>query len=201
LFDRGFAESGGGVPLETLPTSSIAAPPDMRAEICSRRNRLAVVAAMAEEERIFAAGGAAAGAAPTPLALTGRGGPVPAAVAAPVPTAPPATAVALLTERVHFEPIPVFVGPKPGWTGPVLAARRTVDTPAEASAFTSEKSVPSEGAAEPSSAPVALQGAVHIPPPTRARAKIGHPVTTTVAREHRLAAIAARRSPKKRSVN
>ncbi|MFZ2104370.1 MAG: hypothetical protein WAV18_03130, partial [Roseiarcus sp.] len=133
---------------------------------------------------------------PVPAAVAA----VPAAVAAPVPTAPPATAIALLTERVHFEPIPVFVGPKPGWTGPVLAARRTVDTPAEASAFTSEKSVPSEGAAEPS-APVALQGAVHIPPPTRARAKIGHPVTTTVAREHRLAAIAARRSPKKRSVN
>ncbi len=204
LFDRGFAQSGGGVPLESLPTSSIAAPPDMRAEICSRRNRLAVVAAMAEEERIFAAGGAAAGAAPTPSAPMGRGGPVPAAVAAvaaPAPTAPPATAVALLTERVHFEPIPVFVGPKPGWTGPVLAARRTVDTPAEASAFTSEKSVPSEGAAEPSSAPVALQGAVHIPPPTRARAKIGHPVTTTIARERRLAAIAAKRSPKKPSVN
>ena len=206
LFDRGFAVSGGGVALESLPTSSVAAPPDMRAEICSRRNRLAVVAAMAEEERIFAAGGATAGAAPTPSAPTGRGGPVPTAVAAvpavpaPAPTAPPATAVALLTERVHFEPIPVFVGPKPGWTGPVLAARRTVDTPAEASAFTSEKSVPSEGAAEPS-APVALQGAVHIPPPARARAKIGHPVTTTVAREHRLAAIAARRSPKKRSVN
>jgi D-alanyl-D-alanine carboxypeptidase len=200
LFDRGFAQSGGGVPLETLPTSSIAAPPDMRAEICSRRNRLAVVAAMAEEERIFAA----AGAAPTPSAPMGRGGPVPAAVAAvaaPAPTAPPATAVALLTERVHFEPIPVFVGPKPGWTGPVLAARRTVDTPAEASAFTSEKSVPSEGPAEPSSAPVALQGAVHIPPPTRARAKIGHPVTTTIARERRLAAIAAKRSLKKPSVN
>jgi D-alanyl-D-alanine carboxypeptidase len=204
LFDRGFAESGGGVPLETLPTSSIAAPPDMRAEICSRRNRLAVVAAMAEEERIFAAGGAAAGAAPTPSAPMGRGGPVPAAVAAvaaPAPTAPPATAGARLTERVHFEPIPVFVGPKPGWTGPVLAARRTVDTPAEASAFTSEKSVPSEGAAEPSSAPVALQGAVHIPPRTRARAKIGHPITTTIARERRLTAIAAKRSLKKPSVN
>src|SRR5271170_3970448 len=203
LFDRGFAESGGGVALESLPTSSVAAPPDMRAEICSRRNRLAVVALMAEEERIFAAGGAAAGAAPTPSAPMGRGGPVPAsvaAVAAPAPTAPPATAVALLTERVHFEPIPVFVGPKPGWTGPVLAARRTVATPAEASAFTSEKSDPAEAATEPS-APAALQGAVHIPPPTRARAKIGHPVTTTVAREHRLAAIAAKRSPKKRIVN
>ena len=82
LFDRGFAESGGGVALENLPTSSVAAPPDMRAEICSRRNRLAVVAAMAEEERVFAAGGAAAGAGPTPSAPTGRGGPVPAAIAA-----------------------------------------------------------------------------------------------------------------------
>src|SRR5271170_191047 len=203
LFDRGFAESGGGVALESLATSSVAAPPDMRAEICSRRNRLAVVAAMAEEERIFAAGGSAAGAAPTPSAPTGRGGPVPgavAAVAAPAPTAPPATAVALLTERVHFEPIPVFVGPKPGWTGPVLAARPTAGLSAEVSAFTSEKSPASETATEPS-APVALQGAVHIPPPTRARAKIGHPVTTTVAREHRLAAIAAKRSPKKRIVN
>src|SRR5271154_1762207 len=126
LFDRGFAQSGGGVALESLPTSSIAAPPDMRAEICSRRNRLAVVAAMAEEERIFAAGGAAAGAAPTPSAPTGRGGLVPTAVAAvpavpaPAPTAPLATAVALLTERGHVEPIPGFVGPKPGWTGPVL---------------------------------------------------------------------------------
>src|SRR5271156_4278160 len=192
LFDRGFAESGGGVALESLPTSSVAAPPDMRGEICSRRNRLAVVAAMAEEERVFAAAGVAS----TAAAPNGRGrGPV-AAPAAP----PPAAAAALLAERVHFEPIPVFVGPKPGWTGPVLAARPTVDTPAEASAFTSEKSVPSEGAAEPS-APVALQGAVHIPPPARASAKVGHPVTTPVAREHRLAAIAARRSPKKRSVN
>src|SRR5271156_6640997 len=119
LFDRGFAVSGGGVALESLPTSSVAAPPDMRAEICSRRNRLAVVAAMAEEERVFAAGGAAAGAGPTPSAPTGRGGQVPAtataAAAAPTTAAvaaapPPAAAVALLTERVHFEPIPVFVG-------------------------------------------------------------------------------------------
>jgi D-alanyl-D-alanine carboxypeptidase len=201
LFDRGFAQSGGGVPLESLPTSSIAAPRDMRDEICSRRNRAAVLAAAAEEERVFAAPAVAA------AGLTGRG--LPAATAAPAPAvaaAAPAVAVTaptLLAERVHFEPIPVFVGPKPGWTGPVLAARPTAGAPPEASAYTSEKSPAFETATEPS-APVALQGAVHIPEPskTRARARVGHvPITTMVAREHRLAAVAARRPLKKRSVN
>jgi hypothetical protein len=85
----------------------------------------------------------------------------------------------------------------------VLAARPAAGEPPEASAYTSEKSPAYETATAPS-APVALQGAVHIPEPSkmRARARIGHlPITTTVAREHRLAAVAARRSPKKRSVN
>src|SRR5580692_268951 len=62
LFDRGFAQGSGGVALETLPTSSVAAPRDMRGEICSRRNRSAVLAAAAEEERVFAATAVAAAA-------------------------------------------------------------------------------------------------------------------------------------------
>jgi D-alanyl-D-alanine carboxypeptidase len=194
LFDRGFAQSGGGVALESLPASSVSAPRDMRDEICSRRNRAAVLAAAAEEERVFAAPAVAAG------SLAGRGMPAPAAAPAP---AVAAVAPTLLAERVHFEPIPVFVGPKPGWTGPVLAARPIAGEPTEASAYTSEKSPAYETATEPS-APVALQGAVHIPEPyrTRARARTGHvPVTTTVAREHRLAAVAVRRWVKKRRVN
>jgi D-alanyl-D-alanine carboxypeptidase len=196
LFDRGFAQSGGGVALDSLPTSSVAAPRDMRDQICSRRNRAAMLAAAAEEERVFTAPAVAA------AGLTGRG--LPAATAAPA-TAVAAAAVmpTLLAERVHFEPIPVFVGPKPGWTGPVLAARPIAGAPPEASAYTSEKSPAFETATEPS-APVALQGAVHIPEPskTRARARVGHvPITTMVAREHRLAAVAARRPLKKRSVN
>jgi D-alanyl-D-alanine carboxypeptidase len=46
LFDAGFAKSGGGEgPLESLPDSTITSAPDMRGEICSRRNRAAVLAA------------------------------------------------------------------------------------------------------------------------------------------------------------
>ena len=196
LFDRGFAQSGGGVALESLPASSVTAPRDMRDEICSRRNRAAMLAAAAEEERVFTAPAVAA------TGPAGRG--VPSATAAPAPAvAAAAVTPTLLAERVHFEPIPVFVGPKPGWTGPVLAARPTAGAPSEASAYTSEKSPAFETATEPS-APVALQGAVHIPQPSkaRARARTGHvPITTASAREHRLAAVAARRPLKKRSVN
>jgi D-alanyl-D-alanine carboxypeptidase len=196
LFDRGFAQSGGGVALESLPASSVTAPRDMRDEICSRRNRAAMLAAAAEEERVFAAPAVAA------VGLTGRGMPAAAAAAAPAVAAAAATPT-LLAERVHFEPIPVFVGPKSGWTGPVLAARPIAGAPPEASAYTSEKSPAYETATEPS-APVALQGAVRIPAPSKARARarsVHFPVTTAVAREHRLAAVTARRSLKKRSVN
>jgi len=210
LFDRGFAQSGGGVALETLPASSVASPPDMRGQVCSRRNRLAVAAANAEEERVFTAAAAPASSAPSP---GGRGQQrTAAAVAATAP--PAAVSAALLDERVHFDPIPVFVGPKPGWTGPVLAARPTADAPPEASAYTSEKTPASETATEPS-APVVLQGAVKPPTPVRIRrptiahlavgaaaAKIAHlPITTTVARERRLAAVAARHSQKKPKIN
>ena len=31
----------------------------------------------------------------------------------------------LSDERPHFDPVPVFIGPVPGWKGPVLAARPT----------------------------------------------------------------------------
>jgi D-alanyl-D-alanine carboxypeptidase len=193
LFDRGFAQSGGGVALDSLPTSSVAAPRDMRDEICSRRNRAAMLAAAAEEERVFTAPAVAA------AGLNGRGMTASAATPAPAVAAVVVTPT-LLAERVRFEPIPVFVGPKPGWTGPVLAARPIAGAPSDASAYTSEKPPASESATEPS-APVALQGAVHIPEPakTRARARTGRvPITTTVAREHRLAAVATRRSLKKR---
>jgi len=49
LFDAGFAKWGGGEGLpESLADSTVRSAPDMRGEICSRRNRAAVVAA--EEE-------------------------------------------------------------------------------------------------------------------------------------------------------
>ena len=133
-------------------------------------------------------GGAAAGAAPTPAAPTGR-----ACTARRRRSrrrdarsdGPAGDGRRPLTERVHFEPMPVFVGPKPGWTGPVLAARRDAwTTPAEASAFTSEKSPPSEGAAERFAAPCRAARALCTFPPPDASESQDRPraVTTTVAR-------------------
>ena len=70
----------------------------------------------------------------------------------------------MVAQPVHFDPIPVFVGPKPGWTGPVLAARAPDKAPADgsapiASAYAGDKPSVVEGA-DAQSAPIALQGAL-----------------------------------------
>ena len=71
----------------------------------------------------------------------------------------------LSREPVRFDPVPVFVGPKPGWTGPVLAARPAPSAPSDANAYTSAtaKSPPAE-------APLVLQGVVK--PPEAAAAAV-----------------------------
>jgi D-alanyl-D-alanine carboxypeptidase len=112
LFDRGFAMGGGGS-LESLPSGSGPAP-DMRADVCLHRN--AALIAAAEEE---GAGG--------PSQVTGS-----AAGAAPLlnPLAVLVTQVAhteLPDGRIHFNPVRVFLGPAPGWKGPVLGARPTTN--------------------------------------------------------------------------
>jgi D-alanyl-D-alanine carboxypeptidase len=106
LFDLGYAKWGGGPTLESLPKSAQTDAPDMRGDICSRRNRAAVAAA--EEEL-------AATAASMATAQFGRGAPY-AVASAPLLSGYSAA-------PVHFDPVPVFVGPIPGWNGPVLAAR------------------------------------------------------------------------------
>jgi hypothetical protein len=34
--------------------------------------------------------------------------------------------------RIHFDPVPVYIGPAPGWKGPALGARRTTTDTAAA---------------------------------------------------------------------
>ena len=65
---------------------------------------------------------------------------------------------------VHFDPEPIFIGPKPGWTGPVLAAKPTGDdagagSPDAARAYVNDKPPLAEGA-DAQSAPAALKGAL-----------------------------------------
>jgi D-alanyl-D-alanine carboxypeptidase len=111
LFDRGFATGGGAGSLESLPSGSGAAP-NMRADVCLHRNAVAIAAAeddgVAEQAQ---AGGSAgrAGMLPTPLA----------ALFAPV-----AVHTELSDDRIHFDPVPVYIGPAPGWKGPALGPRR-----------------------------------------------------------------------------
>jgi len=146
LFDAGFAKWGGGEgPPESLADSAIRSAPDMRGEICSRRNRGAVLAA--EEEN----GGSLANAA-------GPGGPNSAFTPAPAMTLEDAK------KPVHFDPEPIFIGPKPGWTGPVLAAKPSpvepgAGSPDAARAYVNDKPPLAEGA-ETQGAPAALKGAL-----------------------------------------
>jgi D-alanyl-D-alanine carboxypeptidase len=117
LFDRGFASGGGGSSLESLPSGSGAAP-NMRADVCLHRSAAAFAAA--EDDGFAQQAQAAAGRAgmlPTPLA----------ALFAPV-----AAHTELTNERIRFDPVPVYIGPAPGWKGPALGARRTTTETAAA---------------------------------------------------------------------
>ena len=108
LFDRGFAMGGGSGSLESLPSVGSGAP-NMRADVCLRRNAAAFAAAEGVAEPIQAAGPAGRGASfPNPFA----------ALLAPAHTV-------LSDEKIRFDPVPVFLGPAPGWKGPVLGARPT----------------------------------------------------------------------------
>ena len=108
LFDRGFAMGGGAGSLELLPSGS-GAPPNMRADVCLHRSAAALAAA--EDDGIpDQAQAGAAGMLPGPLG----------ALFAPV-----AAHTELTYERIRFDPVPVYIGPAPGWKGPALGARPT----------------------------------------------------------------------------
>jgi D-alanyl-D-alanine carboxypeptidase len=155
LFDRGFAMGGGNGTLESLPSSGSGVAPNMRADVCLRRNAAAIAAA--EEENLAQS---------AQTAPVGRGfalNPF-AALGAPAHTQ-------ISDARPVFDPVPVFVGPVAGWKGPVLGARlpgaATAALPSDAKAYSSENPTTLGDAAadgEALSAPAVLQGAVRTPP-------------------------------------
>jgi D-alanyl-D-alanine carboxypeptidase len=120
LFDRGFATGGGSGSLESLPSGSGA--PDPHANVCLHRNAAALAAA-AEDDSIAQQAEAAAGSA-------GRNGVIPTPLVALF--APVAVHTELTNERIRFDPVPVYIGPAPGWKGPALGARRTTTETAAA---------------------------------------------------------------------
>jgi D-alanyl-D-alanine carboxypeptidase len=118
LFDRGFAMGGGNGSLESLPSGSGAAP-NMRADVCLHRSAAALAAAEDDGASDAAQQGSAGGFGmlPTPLAAL---------------LAPAAAHTELSNERIRFDPVPVYIGPTPGWKGPALGARRTTTETAAA---------------------------------------------------------------------
>jgi D-alanyl-D-alanine carboxypeptidase len=172
LFDRGFAMSATGQTLDALAASTVTAPPDMRDEICHGRGRAGMMAM--EEE--FVSSALAQGSAPGQMGRAGA--PMLAAPMAP----PPAS-----TQEAAAAPVPVFVGPKPGWTGPVLAASDDVEDPSPVTAYSADKPKPDEAAA-----PQALKSAVRTPPRFRplhvtpqTRARMAAAMRRVVKKSHR----------------
>jgi len=158
LFERGFAMGGGSGSLESLPSTGGG---PTRSDVCFHRH--AAVMAEVEEE---------SAAATQTSAAKGRGVVVAAASASAAPYH-----VELSNQRPQFVPVRVFIGPLPGWTGPVLAARPTpgnASLPADAKAYSPEKSGAAGEAASASdeqSAPAVLKAAVRTPPAAAGHAK------------------------------
>ena len=155
LFERGFATGGGQGALDQLASVG-GGPPNMRSDVCMHRS--AAVAAAEEERAEIAQSGGGQGLGP--LGFLGLG-------------VTPAH-VDLSNEQPQFEPVPVYIGPAPGWKGPVLAARPTprnaAELPAGVKAYSTETPAgadDSEDAGGPPSAPTVLKGAVKTPPGRR----------------------------------
>jgi D-alanyl-D-alanine carboxypeptidase len=167
LFDRGFAMSATGQKLDTLGASAVTAPPNMRDAICRGRGR-ADMLAMQEEFVASATAESAASFGGT------RGLSMMTTAMAP----PPAAAGAIADEKVSFDPVKVFIGPKPGWTGPVMAARDGGAEEGDASpvsAYSASKDGKPEEAEGAKAAlktavkPAARVGRLHMTPAARAR--------------------------------
>ena len=113
LLDGGFASGSGSTPIATLAPAPGAAP-NMRPRVCGPPR-----AQVSEDD--FA----------VPVAQRPGEGDHAAAFFAHNGAAAPTNNVAAIQEQLHtkpsFEPVDVYVGRAPGWTGPALAARG--DTP------------------------------------------------------------------------
>ena len=113
LLDGGFASGSGSTPIATLAPAPGAAP-NMRPRVCGPHR-----AQVSEDD--FA----------VPVAQRPGEGDHAAAFFANNGAAAPTNNVAAIQEQLHtkpsFEPVDVYVGRAPGWTGPALAARG--DTP------------------------------------------------------------------------
>jgi D-alanyl-D-alanine carboxypeptidase len=111
LFDRFFASNGApslGQP-DSLPGSGITTAPDNHETVCGRGKYAAIAEAEAED---------------TSIPLSGQNRPnllmAMAGQAGTVPGAAPGTGMS--GPRAYFEPVHVYIGPAPGWSGRIAQA-------------------------------------------------------------------------------
>jgi D-alanyl-D-alanine carboxypeptidase len=174
LFDRGFAMGGGNGSLESLPSGSGAAP-NMRADVCLHRSAAALAAAEDDGIPDRAQASAGGGGLPGPLA----------ALFTPV-----AEHTQLTDERIRFDPVPVYVGPAPGWKGPALGARPA--TP-ETAAAPGAKTLAADNA---STVPTASEGDAGAPTQASSKSKVARHTQKRMA-AHKPVKSASEKSGKK----
>lgn len=125
LFDKGFAAGGGQGSLTGLPTPGLAAAPNMRDEICRRRGKGGALPAEAEDmaEPLITSAVQELSHNPERAFLfeqvnpaNGRGGRT------------------RLGPRPHFEPVAVYVGRAPGYSGPAAMNAYAAQKPAKITA-------------------------------------------------------------------
>jgi hypothetical protein len=116
--------------------------------VCLHRNAAAAAAAAAAEDDSLWD--------PTQQGSAGRAGILGTPLG--VLFAPVVAHTELTNERIRFDPVPVYIGPAPGWKGPALGARRTTtETAAAAGAKTASADNASTAATTPegdASAPI-----------------------------------------------
>ena len=185
LFDRYFAEAGTSLGrLETLPGSGTNEPPNMREYVCGRNRHTALVEAESEDAAIplTRPGQPGAGMPLSPSGKNAQDQPQSAAL----PAAPLTTRLSAV--KTAFVPVPVFIGPVPGWSGriaqavgtgskelgtaPVRAASNQVGRPVEQGRAGQATAAPNPAIELPSATPLALVGATALAPATMATKRL-----------------------------
>jgi D-alanyl-D-alanine carboxypeptidase len=138
LLDSGFHSRGSGVQLGALPSSPISAPPNMREAVCGRHREIVSEDDFPIEVAVPGTGASAG-------SVQDSDSPAHFFAQQPATMTVPASQLLFARRPPAFEPIPVFLGPVAGWSGPVMQARATpgrppaTSVPASAAAYAPAK--------------------------------------------------------------
>jgi D-alanyl-D-alanine carboxypeptidase len=187
LFDRGFVATSSMGSIATLNGFASSEPPDMHGQACYQRGR-AAREYMAQVQRVALPG--TSNAAQQAAVLPERDSLIQGAKK----KGKAMVVAAADTARAVFEPIAVYIGRAPGWSGPVAQARPAntpVGTPSPVGAYAETKPTMLDGSAPPiaaSAADAAPMGRVAEPVAARKPARIlatreeGKPVHAVLSR-------------------